>query len=197
MTETAVRTTERISRLGIADEDNLPPRVAALYKAFADAPGGVPNWIKALAVHPEVLRRFLGYYEALFTPSNGVIPMLEREMIAAVVSNINGCTYCTMHHTGGMAGHLGSSERAQRIAHNYREVQLSDRERAICDFSVKVTEAPDRMHDSDFEELRTAGLTDEEIFEVLEVAAFFSFSNRLATPLAILPDSALYDFQRS
>ncbi|GAA4901867.1 putative peroxidase-related enzyme [Actinomycetospora succinea] len=195
MTDTAVRTTERISRLGIADEDSLPPKVAQLYAAM-EKQGGVPNWIKALAVHPDVLRRFLGYYEALFTPSNGVIPMLEREMIAAVVSNINGCTYCTMHHTGGMATHLESSERAQRISHNYREVDLSERERAICDFSVKVTEAPERMQDADFDALRAVGMSDEEIFEVLEVAAFFSFSNRLATPLAILPDSALFDFQR-
>jgi uncharacterized peroxidase-related enzyme len=195
MTDTAVRTAERISRLGIADEDALPPKVAQLYAAM-EKQGGVPNWIKALAVHPDVLRRFLGYYEALFTPSNGTIPMLEREMIAAVVSNINGCTYCTMHHTGGMATHLESSERAQRISHNYREVDLSERERAICDFSVKVTEAPERMQDADFDALRAVGLSDEEIFEVLEVAAFFSFSNRLATPLAILPDSALFDFQR-
>lgn len=195
MTETAI-TTERISRMGVADESSLPPRMAQLYAAM-EKQGGVPNWIKALAVHPDVLRRFLGYYEALFTPSNGKIPMVEREMIAAVVSNINGCTYCTMHHTGGMATHLKSSERAQRIAHNYREVELSDRERAICDFAVKVTEIPDRMHDSDFQLLRDAGLDDEEIFEVLEVAAFFSFSNRLATPLAIKPDSSLFDFQRA
>lgn len=114
----------------------------------------------------------------------------------AVVSRINGCTYCTLHHTGGMAGHVGSSQRAQRIAHNYREVELSARERAICEFSTKVTETPDRMHDADFDALRALGLDDEEIFEVLEIAAFFSFSNRLATPLAILPDSALFDFQR-
>lgn len=195
MTDTAERT-ERISRLGIADESALPPRVAQLYSAL-EKQGGVPNWIKALAVHPDVLRRFLGYYEAVFTPSNGTIPMLEREMIAAVVSNINGCTYCTLHHTGGMATHLHDSERAQRIAHNFREVDLTDREQAICEFSVKVTESPDRMHDSDFVALREVGLDDTEIFEVLEVAAFFSFSNRLATPLAIVPDSALFDFQRS
>ena len=196
MTDTAVRAPERISRLGAADENNLPPQLAQLYSNM-EKQGGVPNWIKALAVHPEVLGRFLGYYEAVFTPSNGTIPMLEREMIAAVVSSVNGCTYCTMHHTGAMAGHLHDGQRAQRIAHNYREVDLSDRERAICDFAVKVTEAPARMHDSDFSDLRDAGLDDTEIFEVLEVAAFFSFSNRLATPLAIKPDSSLFDYQRA
>jgi uncharacterized peroxidase-related enzyme len=196
MSETAVRAPERISRLGIADEGNLPPRVAKFYESL-EKQGGVPNWIKTLAVHPDVMHRFVGYYETLFTPSNGTIPMLEREMIAAVVSSMNGCTYCTLHHTGGMAGHLESSERAQRIAHNYREVDLTERERAICDFASKVTEEPDRMHDSDFAALRAVGLDDQEIFEVLEIAAFFSFSNRLATPQAILPESALFNFQRT
>jgi uncharacterized peroxidase-related enzyme len=195
MTDTAVRVPERISRLGIADETNLPPRVAQLY-ASMEKQGGVPNWVKALAVHPDVMRRFMTYYEELYTATNGVLPMPEREMIAAVVSNINGCTYCSLHHTSGLAGHLQDSERAQRIAHNYREVQLTDRERAICDFAAKVTESPDRMQDGDFDALRHVGLNDTEIFEVLEIAAFFSLSNRLATPLAILPDSALFDYQR-
>ncbi|HEX7321913.1 MAG TPA: peroxidase-related enzyme [Mycobacterium sp.] len=195
MTDTDILATERISRLGIPDEDSLPPQVAALY-ANLEKQGGVSNWIKAVAVHPAIMRRFLSYYEKVFSPAEGALPMAEREMIASVVSHINGCTYCTLHHTGGLAGQIHDSERAQRIAHNYREVNLTDRERAICDFAAHVTESADRMSDGDFQALRDVGLGDTEIFEVLEIAGFFSFSNRMATALAILPDSALFDFQR-
>ncbi|MDT0635605.1 peroxidase-related enzyme [Spectribacter hydrogenoxidans] len=196
MNDDAAGPAERISRMGIADEAELPPKVAKLYEGLRKK-GGVPNWIKALAVHPDVMNRFVGYYETLFNSSTGKLPMLEREIVATVVSNINGCTYCTFYHTGGMATHLGSSERAQRIAHNYREVDLSERQRAMCDFAVKVTEQPDLMQDTDFDAVRAVGLDDKEIFELLEIAAFFSFSNRLATPLAILPDAALFDYQRA
>jgi uncharacterized peroxidase-related enzyme len=198
MTDTiAPPITERISRLGVADEETAPARVKGLYETCRAHYGYVPNWIQALAVHPGVLQRFSNYYENLFNAAQGRLAMAEREMIAAVVSSANGCSYCTLHHTGGLATQTENNQRAQRIAHNYREVDLSHREKAMCDFAMKVTEGPDRMHDSDFEELRSAGLDDEEIFETLEIAAFFSFSNRLATPLAILPDSQLFDFQRA
>jgi alkylhydroperoxidase family enzyme len=61
---------------------------------------------------------------------------------------------------------------------------------------MKVTNDPAGMEDGDFGLLREVGLDTEEIAEVLEIAAFFSFSNRLATPLAILPDDELFEFQR-
>lgn len=195
MSDTDIRAPERISRLGIPDEGSLSPQIERLY-ADLESQGGVSNWIKAVAIHPVIMRRFLSYYEKIFSPTEAALSMTEREMIASVVSGINGCTYCTLHHTGGLAGQINDGQRAQRIAHNYREVNLTDRERAICDFAVKVTESADRMSDSDFQALRDVGLSDVEIFEVLEVAGFFCFSNRVATALAILPDSALFDFQR-
>jgi uncharacterized peroxidase-related enzyme len=197
MTATVPRRAEsRVSRLGVVDEENPPPGAKPLLDHCRKQYGRIPNWVKALAVHPGLVKRFSGYYEALFNPGQGRLPMAERELIATVVSNKNGCTYCTLHHTGGLAGETGDHIRAQRIAHNYREVDLSGRERVIADFSLKVTDDPAGMDDGDFGLLRDVGLDDEEICEVLEIAAFFSFSNRLATPLAILPDDELFDFQR-
>jgi uncharacterized peroxidase-related enzyme len=186
-----------ISRFGGVDDDTAVPQVKSMFEHCRKHFGHVPNWIRALGAHPGLLRRFSGYYEAIFNPAQGRLSMAERELIATIVSNQNHCTYCTLHHTGGLAQQTGDGIRAQRIAHNYREVDLSTRERVIADFAMKVTVDPAAMDQSDFELLRTAGLSDEEIFEVLEIAAFFSFSNRLATPLAIVPDDELFAFQRS
>ena len=186
---------EPVARLGVADEETLPPRVKAIYDTFRKNEGKVPNWIQAFAVHPTIMARFLNYYGILFDPKQGRLPMAEREMIAALVAKTNGCTYCTVHHTGGLANEIHDSQRAQRIIINYREVNLTERERAICDFTEKVTEMPGKIHDSDFQSLRDAGLDREETLEVLEIAAFFGFATRYAAPLSIVPDSEMFDYQ--
>jgi len=187
--------TEPVSRFGEPDEEQLPSRVRALYDQFRESEGKVPNWIKAFAVHPTIMQRFLNYYGVLFDEKQGRLPMSEREMIAATVAKKNGCTYCTVHHTEGLALQMKDWQRAQRIILNYHEVNISARETAILDFTMKVTDHPGQIHDSDFQGLADAGLDREESLEVLEIAAFFGFATRYAAPLSILPDSNMFDYQ--
>jgi len=186
---------EPVSRFGAPDEAQLPSRVKAMYNQFQESEGKVPNWIKAFAVHPTIMQRFLNYYGVLFDEKQGRLPMSEREMIAATVAMKNRCTYCTVHHTEGLAIQIEDSQRAQRIILNYHEVNLSPRETAILDFTVKVTDHPGEIHDADFQGLADAGLDREESLEVLELAAFFGFATRYAAPLSILPDSNMFDYQ--
>jgi uncharacterized peroxidase-related enzyme len=186
---------EPVSRFGAPDEEQLPPRVKAMYDQFLKSEGKVPNWIKAFAVHPTIMQRFLNYYGVLFDEKQGRLPMSEREMIAATVAMKNRCTYCTVHHTEGLAIQIQDSQRAQRIILNHHEVNLTTRETAILDFTVKVTDHPGEIHDADFQGLADAGLDREESIEVLEIAAFFGFATRYAAPLSILPDSNMFDYQ--
>lgn len=186
---------EPVSRFGEPDESQLPPRVKAMYNQFEQTEGKVPNWIKAFAVHPTIMQRFLNYYGMLFDEKQGRLPMSEREMIAATVAKKNGCTYCTVHHTEGLAVRIQDSQRAQRIILNHHEVNLTSRETAILNFTVKVTDHPGQIHDADFAKLADAGLDREESLEVLEIAAFFGFATRYAAPLSILPDSNMFDYQ--
>jgi uncharacterized peroxidase-related enzyme len=186
----------RVSRLGVADEDTAPPRVKATYRHFRDAYGYVPNWIKAVAAYPPLLQRYSNYYASLLDEKQGGLTEVERELIATIVSSVNGCTYCTFNHSGGLARVLGDGVLAQRLANNYREVDQSARHRAICEFAERVTSSPHRMEDAHFQALRDVGLSEDEIFQTLELAAFVSFSNRIAAPLALLPDPELFNFQR-
>ncbi|MGE3287240.1 MAG: peroxidase-related enzyme [Pseudonocardia sp.] len=187
----------RLSRLRVPAEDDLSPEMQELYAKYRRYYGYLPNWVQAFALSPNVIKRFTTYYESLLNPAHGHLPMVEREMIASIVSHQNHCTYCSLNHVGAYAKQCGDAQRAQRVAHNFREVDdLSARERAIATFASKLTAGGASISDADFDALRAVGLDDEEILEVMEIASWFNHSNRLATPLAILPDDQLFDFQR-
>lgn len=71
---------------------------------------------------------------------------------------------------------------------NYRVADLSPRERAMLDFAVKLTEAPDRIEEEDRARLREVGFGDRDIWDIASVAAFFNMTNRVATATAMRPN---------
>lgn len=60
---------------------------------------------------------------------------------------------------------------------------LTDRERALCAYAVKLTGAPGRVGAADLEPLRAAGLTDRDIHDAVQVVAYFNYINRVADAL--------------
>ena len=71
------------------------------------------------------------------------------------------------------------------IEDDYREADLSPRERAILDYAVKLTLTPSVMQRSDVEGLRGAGLSDAEILDVCQVTSYYNYVNRLADGLGV------------
>jgi len=71
------------------------------------------------------------------------------------------------------------------IEEDYREADLSPRERAILDYAVKLTLRPTEMQRSDVEGLRGAGLSDGECLDVCQVTSYYNYVNRLADGLGV------------
>ncbi len=71
------------------------------------------------------------------------------------------------------------------IEEDYRDADLSPRERAILDYAVKLTLRPSVMQRSDVAGLREAGLSDAEILDVCQVTSYYNYVNRLADGLGV------------
>jgi uncharacterized peroxidase-related enzyme len=68
---------------------------------------------------------------------------------------------------------------------DYREAPLSEADRAMLDFAVKLTLTPSRMTKRDVTRLRNVGFDDVAIHDIVQVAALFNYYNRLADGLGI------------
>lgn len=183
---------EPISRLGLPDEAQLPAHVAEIYARFRRHYGFIPNWLSALAANPDTAYRLVTFYEHLFDPKRSHLSAAERELIAVVTSSANHCSYCVFNHTQALAGAIGDSVRAQRIAQGYHHVRLSERESAIAHLVDQLTTNAVSVGEEQFDQLRALGFSQEAIIEILEISAFFNYANRLTIALNVVPDDQFF-----
>ncbi|HWL71943.1 MAG TPA: peroxidase-related enzyme [Geminicoccus sp.] len=183
---------EPVSRLAVADEARLPDELRRIFARFREHYGFVPNWLKALAVNPGTALRMVRFYEHLFDPRQSALTAAERELIAVVTSATNHCAYCVFNHTQALGTALDDRVRARRIAQGFRHVRLSPRELALAEVVETLAEAPQHLGDPDLDRLRDEGFDQAAIVEILEVAAFFAYANRLTIALNVVPDAQFF-----
>jgi uncharacterized peroxidase-related enzyme len=106
-----------------------------------------------------------------------------RELGATTTSRINGCVFCASVHARHVANYLKDRPLAQRFLDEGLKAELPNVERAVVDVSAKLTRDPEGLTGADLEPLRQLGLTDIEILDVLNYAAFFANANRLMLTL--------------
>jgi len=184
------------SRFGEPPEERLPEDIHAIYEANREKIGFVPNVFRAYALRPEHFRAFMGYHDVLMRGESG-LSRAEREAIVVAVSSENRCQYCMTAH-GAALRILGKNPMlAEQIANNWRTADLTPRLRTILAFASRVNEPAFAATDGEIEALRGAGLSDDDIWDVAAIAAFFGFSNRMAGLMDMRPNSEFYAMGRS
>jgi uncharacterized peroxidase-related enzyme len=178
---------EHISKLGVPDPTGLDEDLKAIWQKCVEKLGFVPNAFSAYSLNPRRLRNFMAMYNEIMLSDSG-LSKLEREMIAVVVSSANRCYYCLVAHGAAVRTLSGDPELGEMMALNYRVAKLDPRQRAMLDYTWKLTATPRLVDDADRATLRTAGLSDQDIFDLSETAAFFNLSNRMASATDMMPN---------
>ncbi len=184
-----------ISRFPIPSLDSLPEDIRARIEAVQEKSGFIPNVFLALAHRPDEFRAFFAYHDALMEKPSG-LSKAEREMIVVATSNANQCQYCVIAHGAILRIRAKNPLIADQIAINYRKADISPRQRAMLDFAMKVSQAAYAVNDDDYASLREHGFSDEDIWDIGGVAAFFGMSNRLANMLSMRANEEFYGMGR-
>lgn len=165
----------------------LPPETQRYFDICVEKLGFVPNVLRAYAFDIDKLNAFTAFYNDLMLAPSG-LSKLEREMIAVVVSAHNRCFYCLVAH-GAAVRHLsGDPMLGEALVMNYRVAPLSDKQRAMLDFAVQMTQASASIEEKDRQALRDVGFDERDIWDIAGVAGFFNMSNRIASATAMLPN---------
>jgi uncharacterized peroxidase-related enzyme len=189
------RELDRPSRFGEPDEAQLPPDIADVYAKNRAKIGFVPNVFRAYAKRPEHFRAFMHYHDVLMRGESG-LTRAEREAIVVTVSGENRCQYCVTAHGAALRVIAKDSELPEQIAINWRTAGLSPRLRTILAFASRVNEQGFAASDDEIAALRAAGFSDDDIWDIAAVAAFFGFSNRMAGTLDLRPNPEFYAMGR-
>ena len=198
----AGRNAQRQRRPAAADDDlkitalklkpeELTPEMSAYFAKCEEKLGFVPNVLKAYTFDMAKLSAFVAMYNDLMLAPSG-LSKLEREMIAVAVSAHNRCYYCLVAHGVAVRQLSGDPPLGELMAMNYRAARLSQRERAMLDFAVKLTAEPWLIEEDDRARLRRAGFSDRDIWDIAAVAGFFNMTNRVASATDMRPNSVYH-----
>jgi uncharacterized peroxidase-related enzyme len=169
----------------------LSPAMQAYFKKCEEKLGFVPNVLLAYAFDNAKLEAFAAFYNDLMLAPSG-LSKLEREMIAVAVSSQNRCYYCLTAHGAAVRTYSGDPALGELMVMNYRAAKLTKKQRAMLDFSVKLTNEPWAIEDEDRAALRRAGFSTRDIFDISAVAGFFNMSNRVASATDMRPNAVYH-----
>ncbi|GLR93022.1 MULTISPECIES: peroxidase-related enzyme [Bradyrhizobium] len=171
--------------------DTLPDDIRTRLLAVQEKSGFVPNVFLTLAYRPDEFRAFFAYHDALMEKDGG-LTKAEREMIVVATSAANQCQYCVIAHGAILRIRAKNPLIADQVAVNYRKADISPRQKAMLDFAMKVSTDAQRISEDDFAVLQPHGFSDDDIWDIAAVAAFFALSNRLANFTGMRPNEEFY-----
>jgi len=193
-------TTEPTPRYPAPEIHDLPGDIKAKVLEVQEKAGFVPNVFLALARRPAEWRAFFAYHDALMVPESvgreSGLTKGEREMIVTTTSAANHCLYCVVAHGAILRIYEKKPLVADQVAVNHRKADISPRQKAMLDFAMKVCLHSDQIEDDDFVALHAHGFSDEDIWDIAAITAFFGLSNRMASFSGMLPNAEFYTMGR-
>ena len=186
-----------IVKISLPDQGTLSEDILEYFSKCEEKLGLIPNVLRAYSVNPEKFRNFCAFYNHLMLDEETTnISKLEREMIAVCVSSANRCYYCLVAHGHAVRQLSGDPELGEMLVMNYRVAELNQRHRTMLDFVWKLTLTPHDISEDDRQELRNAGFSDQDIFDICDVAGFFNYTTRMAHGLEMIPNREYHKMDR-
>jgi uncharacterized peroxidase-related enzyme len=190
LAQTPLETT--MNRYPAPDINDLPEDIKAKVLEVQAKAGFVPNVFLALARRPAEWRAFFAYHDALMLKEEGSLTKGDREMIVTATSAANHCLYCVVAHGAILRIYEKKPLVADQVAVNHHKADITPRQKAMLDFAMKVCLASHEINDDDFAPLHAHGFSDEDIWDIAAITAFFGLSNRMASFSNMQPNPEFY-----
>jgi uncharacterized peroxidase-related enzyme len=178
----------------VPDFEDLPDDLQERIADETERAGFTPNVFSAFGYKPSHFRAFFAYHDALVEDS--ALDREEVEMIVVAVSGVNHCYYCNVAHGALARIYAKSPKLADQLVANYRTADVSDERMAMLDVAVTLTESPTEVGEDDIALLEEAGYSEEAIWDIAAVTAFFNLSNRMAMFADMRPNDEFHTLGR-
>ena len=117
---------------------------------------------------------FQAFLDLSATLEGGVLPFETRYQIAIAVSEINGCAYCLSAFTAiGKSGGMKDQTLAMCRLAGSADPKID----AMLKFAAAIVRERGAVTSEDFQKVKSAGCSDEEIQEIVANVALFTFAN--------------------
>jgi uncharacterized peroxidase-related enzyme len=134
--------------------------------------GLTPNMTKVMANSPALLQGYLALSGAV---AGGVLTPAVRERLAIATAELNGCEYCLSAHTyvGAHIAKVDADELDRARRGDSQDAHVA----ALLKLSNTIADDAGDVDDTDIKTAREAGVTEEEIGEVVANLALNILTN--------------------
>jgi uncharacterized peroxidase-related enzyme len=181
-----------ISRFPVPEIKDIPEDLRARMLGVQEKAGFIPNVFLTLAHRPDECRAFFAYHDALMLKETPALNKADREMIVVATSGANDCVYCVVAHGAILRVYTKNPRISDQVAINHRKAEITPKQRAMLDFALKVCLHSNEIDEPDFAALREHGFTEDDIWDIGSITAFFGMSNRLANMSSMRPNDEFY-----
>jgi uncharacterized peroxidase-related enzyme len=180
-----------ISRYPVPRLEDLPQDIREKMLQVQEKAGFIPKVFLTLAHRPDEFRAYFAYHDALMLRESQ-LTKAEREMIVVATSGVNHCQYCVIAHGAILRIYAKHPYVADQVAIDHRKADISDRQKAMLDFAVKLARTPEAVSELDRQALKEYGFSDEDIWDIGGITAFFALSNRMAHLIEMRANDEFY-----
>ena len=177
----------RMSWVPLVSVEEATSDTKNIYDFLQNKWGFVPNYYQALGPYPQLLKDQVDMFTHVMFVERALTREI-KEQIALVVSGINLSNYCLAAHLE-ILGRLGFDKAfARKLAMNFESAAVEPKVMALFKFVAKVSRQPADIVREDFDAVREAGWSNEEITEGVLVAALYACANRFSAAIGLVAD---------
>ncbi|MGM0405834.1 MAG: peroxidase-related enzyme [Thermoplasmatota archaeon] len=166
------------------EKEDAQGELREIYDDIEKKRGKLSNIMKVHSLNPAAMKSHMDlYYSIMFKDRS--LSREECEVIAVLVSKLNGCDYCITHHIEALSAYWKDEEKLDEFVEDFRNVEIDDKMITMLEFVEKLTSEPSTVGKEDIEKLRTSGFNDKAILNIDLVASYFNFVNRIAMGLGV------------
>ncbi|WP_086479897.1 peroxidase-related enzyme [Oceanospirillum sanctuarii] len=172
--------------------EHLPDDLRDRILTVQEKAGFVPNVFLMLAHRPLEARAFFDYHDALMERESDTLTPAEKEMIVVATSSRNQCLYCVVAHGAILRIYSKNALVADQVAINHKTADISERERVMLDFALYISQDVGELNDEWEQKLQSVGFSQDDIWDIGAITAFFGLSNRLVSLTNTPPNPEFY-----
>ena len=170
--------------IDVIGEDAANDELKNVFDELCMKRGKVSNILKVHSLLPQTMKSHLDLYlSIMFNKSH--LKREDKELLAVIVSIVNDCPYCISHHVEALLHYWKDQSKIDRLINSMDFSDLSDSQKILANFAVKLSRNPGTNNEDDVKQLRKVSFSDKEILEIVLIISYFNFVNRIALGLGV------------
>ena len=166
-------------------EADASEAVDEIYEADRAKFGHLPNFTQSFSLRPDVYSAWLGLNGAI----KAGMDLRRYELATLAAARRLRSSYCMLAHGSVLVDQFLDPETLRAVVDDERTAGLDEADVAVMELADKVAEDATRVTESDFDRLRSLGLSDQDILDVVLAAAARCFFSKVLDGVGAEPDA--------